>query len=95
MDALQKLKDLAVSDSGFVFDPCTGATFTVNATGRAIIEAIKAGQDRAAILATLEQSFDLAGAGESLSPPVDLDRDLNEFMHLLRTNGLVPDELAL
>ena len=33
MSSATHLKDLALSDTGFVFDPYTGATFTTNATG--------------------------------------------------------------
>jgi len=41
MSSVQKLKDLAVSDSGFVFDPYTGSTFSVNAAGRLILKGRK------------------------------------------------------
>ena len=50
MDTLQKLRDLAISDSGFVFDPYSGATFTANSSGRAILEALRDGHGRMAIV---------------------------------------------
>ncbi len=34
---LTHLKQLAVSENGFVFDPYTGHTFTLNATGIAVL----------------------------------------------------------
>ena len=37
MDVREKLSDLAISDKGFVFDPYTGSTFSLNATGRGIV----------------------------------------------------------
>jgi len=83
----QRLKDLAVSESGFVFDPCSGATFSVNATGLAIIEGLKQGRGPAEITAALNQSFEIVGQR-------DLRRDLDEFIHLLRQNGLVPRDFA-
>jgi hypothetical protein len=84
-DAGQRLKELAVSDSGFVFDPCSGGTFSVNATGLAILGALKEERGPAEIIAVLEQSFEVVGQR-------DLRRDLDEFVHLLRQNGLVPHD---
>ena len=40
MSDLNRLRDLALSDTGFVFDPCSGATFTVNATGLAVLKGL-------------------------------------------------------
>lgn len=82
-----KLFDLAVSDSGFVFDPYTGATFTVNATGLTILQGLKEGLEREALLAKLGDAFDVDGA--------DLERDLDEFVGLLRQNHLVPRDFSL
>jgi hypothetical protein len=80
----QKLKDLAVSESGFVFDPYSGATFSVNASGLCLLEGLKEGLDREGLLGRLEERFDTTGA--------DLGRDLDEFLALLRHNGVLPDE---
>jgi PqqD family protein of HPr-rel-A system len=87
MDATQKLRDLALSESGFVFDPCSGSTFTVNRTGLAIIQMIKQGRGRDEIVAHLEQAFLINGQ--------DLHRDLDEFLHLLRSNALLPQGFTL
>ena len=76
-----KLRELAFSETGFVFDPYTGATFTVNPTGKAILEALRRGDRREAIVDHLRGHFDVNGE--------DLARDLDEFVHLLRQHGLV------
>ncbi len=78
----KRLADLAVSDSGFVFDPHTGATFSVNDSGRAIIEGIKRGLGPSDLVAHLRARFETGGA--------DLARDVAEFLHLLRQSGLLP-----
>lgn len=83
MDQTQKLRDLAISDSGFVFDPYTGLTYSVNAVGRTMLECIKDGLGRAAIFEAITDAFEV-------DPHRDMDRDLDEFLHLLRSNGLVP-----
>jgi hypothetical protein len=87
MDYIQKLKDLAVSESGFVFDPFTGATFNTNSTGRAIIEGLKEGLDRGPLLASLRDAFEVGSE--------DLERDLDEFLYLLRENGILPNGFQL
>ena len=87
MDALHKLKDLALSDSGFVFDPYSGGTFSANATGLAILRGLKDGLGREALLARLRAEFELG-----LDDPA---RDLDEFLGVLRQNGLVPQEFSL
>jgi hypothetical protein len=87
MDHIQKLKDLAVSESGFVFDPFTGATFNTNGTGRAILEGLKVGKDRGAMLESLRGAFEVGDE--------DLERDLDEFLYLLRENGILPTGFQL
>jgi PqqD family protein of HPr-rel-A system len=88
MDVREKLSDLAISDKGFVFDPYTGSTFSLNATGRVMLEGLKRGAGRGEILDDLTEAFTV-GADE------DLDRDLGEFMQLLRREGLVPADFVL
>ena len=81
------LKDLALSDTGFVFNPYTGATFSVNPTGLAILQGLKDDLDRNGLLDRLRDGFDIKGE--------DLHRDLDEFTHLLQINGLLPKEAVL
>ena len=79
---LSRLRDLAVSDSGFVFDPMTGYTFTVNPTGLFVLQALKKGEALDAIAKRLPEEFDLEG-GE------DVSRDVDEFLARLREHGIV------
>ncbi|MBL8636815.1 MAG: PqqD family protein [Myxococcales bacterium] len=81
MSSATHLKDLALSDTGFVFDPYTGATFTTNATGLAILQALREGLGRSAIIDRLRERFDVHG---------DLESDITEFYQLLRQHGVVP-----
>jgi PqqD family protein of HPr-rel-A system len=68
---------LAVSNSGFVFDPVSGASFTVNASGLAVLRAIQAGAtDMEAIVQSLGAEFEPA--------PAVLERDVMEFAGRLR-----------
>ncbi len=87
MEAKQKLKDLAVSETGFVFDPHTGNSYNTNETGRTILLALKEGLEREAVIVALKSDFEIIGD--------DLERDLDEFLFLLRENGVLPSQFTL
>ena len=87
MDAMQRLKDLAISESGFIFDPYTGSTFTTNSTGRLILNLLKEGKSGGEVRFALSQQFEVGEA--------DLPRDIEEFVSLLRENHLLPRSFTL
>lgn len=71
------LTRLALSDSGFVFDPVTGNSFTVNGSGLAILRRLQQqGTDLAATVASLCEEFDVE--------VMAAERDVIEFANLLR-----------
>lgn len=85
-DYQQRLRDLAVSESGFLFDPFSGATYNTNATGRTILQALRDGVDRKGTLERLRSEFHFADGDH------DLERDLDEFVLMLRENGILPSD---
>lgn len=82
MPDTSRLHTLAVSDSGFAFDPATGHTYNLNATALAVLQGLKAGLAPEAITAQLHDSFDA-------EPEADVARDVAEFLQQLRQHGLV------
>jgi PqqD family protein of HPr-rel-A system len=80
MDQRQRLRDLAVSESGFVFDPYGGQTYSLNAPGRLILEALRRGDDEAAIEAALRAAFEV-------DAEADVARDVREYLLQLREQG--------
>ncbi len=76
-----RLSDVAISASGFIFDPASGSTFTANKTGLEILQGLRDGLDEEAILERLREVFDVGEA--------DLRRDVAEFVHLLRHHHLL------
>jgi PqqD family protein of HPr-rel-A system len=79
----KRLGDLALSDTGFAFDPYSGATFTLNATGLSVLRALKDGLTQEAIVERLRARFDARG--------VDVRRDVDDFTAQLREHGLVTE----
>ncbi|NOZ00830.1 MAG: PqqD family protein [Deltaproteobacteria bacterium] len=82
MNISQRLKDVAISDSGFLFDPVTGLTFSVNPTGRFILERLRDGLAADGVVDALKDAFDVNDRD-------DLTRDLKEFVRLLREQGIL------
>lgn len=70
------LMRLALSDNGFVFDPVTGNSFTVNGTGLSILKRLQHETDLDRIVASLCAEFDVE--------PLAAERDVIEFANLLR-----------
>ena len=70
------LRRLAVSDSGFVFDPVNGDSFTVNSCGLSVLRLLKEEQDLSKILdgVTKEYKVDSRRA----------ERDVLDFIVQLR-----------
>ena len=72
LESSQELyRRLALSESGFVFDPVSGQSFTVNETGLELLR-------------QLQQSTDLQEIQKSLADiyetqPNELERDINNF----------------
>jgi hypothetical protein len=83
-----KLRDLAVSDTGFLFDPYTGSTFSVNEAGLTVLAALREGLAMADVVARLRETFDVPEG-------IDVERDVAEFVHLMRRNSLLPEEFTV
>ena len=77
----EKLKSLAISDNGFIFDPASGHSYTTNETGIAIITALKAGTDPGDIAPVIFDEFEVS--------PDDAERDVADFLDGLRKLMLI------
>ena len=81
-----KLERLAINDEGFIFDPETGNSYTVNQTGLFIIKLLKEGKNEEEIVKALTEEFEI-GKDEA-------KRDLVDFLEQLRLYGLVEAQNA-
>jgi len=73
---LANLQRLAISESGFVFDPVSGHNFTVNETGMVILRLLQKDNQLTSLLDHLANEYD--------APRRELERDVLEFAGLLR-----------
>jgi len=66
---------LALSESGFVFDPVSGQSFTVNETGIELLRLFQQVSDIQEIMKILLETY--------AAQPNELERDINDFVSSL------------
>ena len=64
-------KNIAVSDSGFLFNPATGDSYSLNETGIAFLRLIQNGQSDDQIIAQVAAEFDIDA--------ITIEKDLSDF----------------
>lgn len=79
----KRLNALAVSDSGFIFDPSTGQTFTTNEIGLEIIRLLKEGKKLEEIISCIDEHYD---AERDL-----IYKDIVQFLSQLKTYRLIDE----
>ena len=74
-------KNVAVSDSGFVFNPTTGESFSANPIGTEIIEMLKQGKTQEEIKDNILKNYN--------TEQDIVDKDVFEFYELLKQFSLL------
>jgi len=85
---MKKMKsNIALSESGFVFNPNTGESFTLNPVGQQLFEMIREGQDYQSIRKKFLEIYEVE---DSI-----FEKDYEDFVHLLHSYQMMePDEQA-
>ncbi|KAF0203433.1 MAG: hypothetical protein FD170_1152 [Bacteroidetes bacterium] len=73
--------NLAVSESGFLFNPGSGESFTVNPIGAEIIAMLRSGKSRAEIIDSITQLYQVDRNS--------FEKDLQDFNGILKTYNLL------
>ncbi len=76
-----KLKQLAINNDGFVFNPSCGDSYTVNHCGLMVLNGLREGKTADEIAQHLATQFNL-----SLQ---DAERDVNDFLNCLKNFRLL------
>jgi hypothetical protein len=76
--------NIAISDSGFIFNPDTGESFTVNPIGVDILNQMKEGKTVEEISLSLEDKYN--------TDKNTLEKDTEDFLGLLRNYSLLINE---
>ncbi len=78
---IEKLNNLAISDSGFIFDPATGNSYTTNETGLLILNTIRKGENPSFISDLLTEEYDVSKE--------EAEHDVMNILEQLRSNNLI------
>ena len=76
--------NIALSENGFVFNPSTGDSFTLNKTGKEVLTLIKDGKNLNEITEYLLEKYDIDG--------ITLERYLEDFVNDLGSNNLMEEQ---
>ncbi len=79
-------KNIAVSDSGFVFNSTTGESFSVNPIGVEIIEMLKQEKTIEEINQNIAERYN--------ADLVTIDKDVSDFIDLLKQYSLIENQDA-
>jgi hypothetical protein len=75
--------NIALSENGFVFNPSTGDSFTLNKTGKEVLILIKDGKNLIEITEYLMKQYDV--------DRITLERYLEDFLNDLGANNLMEE----
>jgi len=75
--------NIALSDNGFVFNPSTGDSFTMNNTGKEVMMMIKEGKSISQIADVMIDKYDV--------DKMTLERYLIDFVNDLSSNNLLEE----
>ena len=76
-----KIKDLAINESGFVFNPYTGESFSVNATGYEILKLLRTDLSQEEIVNELTGIFEISKD--------QAEKDVIDFLNMLEKYDLL------
>ncbi len=78
---MDRLKGIALSDTGFAFDPMTGQTYSLNRTGIFIVKRLKEGKSPEEIVHDMVNNFEV--------DEETAREDLTKFLDVLKGFGLI------
>jgi hypothetical protein len=79
-------KNIAISETGFIFNPLTGDSFSVNETGLFVLHMLQEGKETESILERFRERFDLDKNSAEM--------DLGDFFTMLKSYQLTEYEEA-
>ena len=77
-------ENLAVSDNGFVFDPETGESFTVNAVGVEIIQQLQKDSNQEELIRKMVEEYEI----DSLA----LEKSISDFLTMMQEFKLTEND---
>lgn len=83
--AASSSEDLILTERGFLFDPATGMTYTLNPTGVFVFQRLRAGMGPKDVVKALTEQFETTAR--------EAETDVRDFCQQLFDFGLVPQRV--
>jgi PqqD family protein of HPr-rel-A system len=83
MEFIQLKKSVAISESGFIFHPGSGESFSVNNSGLEIIEMLRNEMSNEEIILSLSEKYDIEKS--------ELEKYFFDFVSMLKQYHLIQD----
>jgi len=77
-------KNIAISDSGFLFNPSTGDSYSLNPIGQEILKLLKDGNDDGQVIAHILNNY--------MTDQDAIEKDLYDFKNMLENYKLTENE---
>jgi len=74
-------KNIAISDSGFIFNPSTGDSFSTNKTGIEIIRMLKEGKNKDLIIQSISMEYKIE--------KLQAEKDFSDFVMMLQNFQMI------
>jgi len=77
-------KNIAISETGFLFNPSTGDSFSTNPIGQKVIQWLQSGLGQEEIVAKMQEEYSV--------DKDTVDKDIQDFISLLKSHHILKDE---
>lgn len=77
-------KNIAISETGFLFNPSTGDSFSTNPIGQKVILWLQSGLGQEEIVAKMQEEYTV--------DEDTVDKDIQDFISLLKSHHIWKDE---
>lgn len=77
-------KNIAISETGFVFDPNSGDSYSLNSIGKEILELVKSGKPKSDISFQILNKYD--------ADEYTFERNYDDFIDMLKHHKLLENE---
>lgn len=77
----ERIKNLAMNDNGFIFDPSSGYSYSANELGIYILRLLNEGQSKEAIIAAIATEYEVT--------PDNISSDIDHYFLMLESLDLL------
>ncbi len=77
-------KNIAISESGFIFNPSTGDSFSTNPLGQEVIRLLASEKSMGEVMESIQENFSI--------DKQTLEKDLADFLYMLQSYQIIRED---